>query len=116
MAIYRILRPLSAGSLGIIPKNSFDSLIWAAESTIDILEKQGKIARIHAPPLHVFPGWQIRYERLSKIDIEDAEQFLEATNETIAQIMQVRMRTVRKWRAQVEAFLTVNNDNKCCGG
>jgi len=114
MTVYRILKNLDAGGLGIIQKGEFRTLYWAGEGNITKLKQVGAVAEIHPPPLAILPGWQLRAEKFSKIDVLDAGQFLETNVSALAKAVNVRLKTIDKWKEEIKAFLTINTEQKCC--
>ncbi len=78
-----------------------------ADKTIEILEQRGAIARIAPPPLIELPGWKTRAAKLEKVNILDAEQFLEAEEGLLIDAMKARTSLIRGWKEEVTQWLTI---------
>lgn len=69
------------------------------------------IAPLHTPPLALLPGWTLRAERLKLVGVITGADFLECSPHIIAEVMDVRVETVGRWRERlIEDWLVVRPD------
>lgn len=111
MAMYRVLRRLSVGKGRILHPGSFNRLEWLGEQGLAILTEKGSISRIQPPPLAVLPGWSRRAEKITEVtggEITDAEQFLEADDKKLSDLMGVKPATVGRWKDEIVKWLTTD--------
>lgn len=79
-----------------------------------ILLQIGVITPVHAPDLGVFPGWELRAERLMDAGI-DAIEFVRCTAEEIVELTHNEEvgdwhpTTVEEWQDDVRAYLGIGN-------
>jgi hypothetical protein len=71
------------------------------EEGLGRLQQVGAISRLTAPPLHKFPGWRLRAERLRAANIHTAEAFLETNDTEVADLINADPRTVARWRDEL---------------
>jgi hypothetical protein len=76
-----------------------------AEHTASTLNDLGMIVPASAPPLEMFPGWTIRAKKLSKIDINSAEQLFSVPSDQLAISLKVPEAQIRAWKQSVLDFL-----------
>lgn len=108
--IYRALQSLETGKRKIEKGNIFPSG-WLTDKAIIILEQQGTIVPEPMPPVSIIPALKTKVSRLHKIDIEDAGQFLEATDEELAAALKTPEAEVRALKAQIfTMFATPRRD------
>jgi len=95
--LYRVLKPLSTGhKIGdVAPASEF-----RVEAIPRLLEVRA-LAELHAPPLRALPGWTRRAERLARLDIELADEFLECDEEVVATELKYKVKTIERWKAEV---------------
>lgn len=74
------------------------------------LIKVGAIAPVSAPPLSVLRGWKLRSERLEEAGY-GAIKFLETDDETIAKATGYHVRSITKWRKELEELLLLGGEN-----
>jgi hypothetical protein len=108
MPIFRVLKPLSKGFHRVIPAGSIIDINWLEDEQLARLVVVGAVAKIQAPPLAKFPGWQTRDARLSKVGVNGVEAFLEADDEWLAERLKLKPSTVERWKKElVDRHLTV---------
>jgi len=84
----------------------------------DALIKAGAITPVSAPPLSILRGWKLRSRRLENAGY-DALGFLEDSNENIAEATGYHIRSIKKWRNELEELLLLGGEkvtegcNKC---
>jgi len=103
VAIYRVLRNLIVNEERIL-RGSLSDLAQVSEQGRLKLLKMGRITRIEAPPLDVFPGWQFRAKRFAKLDILNAEDLLEA-DESISEQLRIKPDTLERWKGEVRELM-----------
>lgn len=107
MSYYRNLKlPLYISDDDKIASGEVFHVSRLSPKAITILERKGNIARIATPPLEELPGWKTRAAKLAKEDIETAEQFLEAPDDDLAKLMNVKPSTIATWKQDVSGWLT----------
>ena len=106
MTIYRALVALEKGNKIIQAGGFLREHEWSIE-LINKLVEMGKVSRVSAPPLMQLPGWKLRTKKLERAGIQDADQFLEATNESLSQIMGASIESIEKWKSEVTSLLTI---------
>jgi len=99
--IYRVLKPLSKGFNKVIKAGQVIDLNWLDSEQLAKLVQVGAISRLQAPPLHKLPGWTARSKRLRKAGFDGVEAFLEADDEQLAEAMNLKARTVRRWKEEL---------------
>ena len=102
--MYRVHKRLSKGKT-MIEKGAFTMLDWLPKAGIAKLLLKGSISKVQAPPLIVLPAWTLRAKRLQPHGIIDAEQFLEANPQELAEKIGVKERTINKWRDELMYWL-----------
>ena len=119
MPMYRILpgHTLSLKKGQVAYAGSLVRLEWldGNPAGVQALVDKGAISRVKPPPLAVLPGWKIRSGKVKVYGIEDAEQFLAASDVELAGALNVRAETVQKWKKELTAFMQAP-PGKCCGG
>lgn len=109
MPMWRVLKPLDKPaekgrpSEGAYPVGSVQALGWASEDNLARLQRANVITRLSAPPLHKLPGWKLRAKRLGEVGISTAETFLETADEDLAKLVEVDVRAVAAWKAELLA-------------
>lgn len=103
---YRILERLSYGG-GIVERGAFHSLERCKPSALDALQKGGSISRVSAPPLAQLPGWTRRAKKLSDLGVETVTQLLATERDAIAEAMEVKPDTVRRWQDEALGWMTI---------
>lgn len=107
MAMYRILGRLDVGKGRVLYPGSFSRLEWLEEKGLARLERKGSISRVQPPPLAVLPGWAARSRKIEEVlGVKDAEQFLEADDQKIAEAMEITEDTVVDWKSDIMSWLT----------
>ena len=104
MILYRILKPLSTGEIpgDIVRGTRFKPHI--AKALLD----NTAIAEVHGPPLNEIPGWKVRSEKLERINVCTAIDFLNVDNDVVMKLFAHRSSTtVKKWKAEVKDWLVV---------
>jgi len=105
--MYRALRRLDRGKGKIIEIGKPTRLQWLNSEQIAKLLEVGAVAEIHPPPLAELPGWRTRAKKLKSKGIEDAAQFLASEDAELARALRVKLPTVKRLKADVERWLTV---------
>lgn len=72
----------------------------------EILVRKGALAPLHTPPLSELPGWTRRSEILRAIDVVTIQDFLDADEERVAQLFNYQSATIRKWKRDVQEWIT----------
>jgi len=108
VAMYRVLHTLDVGKAGYLYPGSFSRMEWLDARGIAALEHKGAISRVHAPPIMILPGWTERAEILAQVGIQDAEQFLEAEAETLADALDVEEKEVEEMREVLLTWLSAD--------
>ena len=105
--MYRILHKLDVGKDRVLHPGSFNRLEWLDDAGLARLEQKGAISRVNPPPLAVLPGWSRRAKKAQEVaGVENAEQLLEADNQTLAEKMEVQPDTVARWKDEIVGWLT----------
>ena len=104
--LYRALKDLGKGKRIIYRNSTFFGDELSPEAVEGLLKK-GKIAEVSAPPLSVLPGFTRRAVRLQKFGIEKVDQFLEASNEELADALSVKPTTVARWKNEARSWMEV---------
>jgi len=105
--MYRVLGRLDVGKGRVLYPGSFSRLEWLNETGLARLERKGSISRVQPPPLAVLPGWGARSRKIEEVlGVKDAEQFLEADNQKIAEAMEENAETVKEWKSDIMSWLT----------
>lgn len=103
MTLYRALRRLS----NVAERGDITALAHLTAAQIDKLFQVGAIAPVSAPPLAELPGWSTRAGKLRKVDIQDADQLVEADVGVVAQALRVKVETAMRYQEEVRAFLVI---------
>ena len=106
--MWRVHRKLDVGKGKVIHPGSLSTLHWLDRKGLARLEMRGSISKVSAPPLGILPGWVLRSKKLLKADIEFADQLIEGNAAEIAEKTGVQERTVEKWKDEVIAWLTAD--------
>jgi len=109
MALYRLLQNLAFKDR-TLARGSLSRLLSCKPDVIAKLKAKGGIAEVAPPPLAILPGWKIRANRLTKLGIITATEFLEAGDEEVMKAMRINQAALDKWRGEVEGWLV--NPNK----
>lgn len=119
MATYRVLpgHTLALKHGEVAYAGSLVRLPWLEKNLagLQALVDKGAIARVAPPPLTVLPGWKVRGRKAQVHGIEDAEQFLEASDADLAEWMGTKEEMVRRWKSELSDVLKAPR-GKCCGG
>jgi len=110
--IYRVIQRLATGQ-GLNTYIEPGSTVRANRfkpGVIQKLVKVGAVAPVAAPPLHIFHGWKLRAERFEKAGY-DAIRFLETDDETVAQATGYHVKSIAKWRKELEELLLLGERN-----
>lgn len=107
MALYRVLRALRMGDNKTIPAGDFVIGSSYAPKSLETLEEVGAIAMLYAPPLAELPYFDDQAEQLAKIGIVSADQFLECNIDETSKLLNVDVKTLRTWYAEVANWLIV---------
>jgi hypothetical protein len=109
--MYRVLHRLNVGKGRILHPGSFNRLEWLNERGVERLTAKGAISRVNPPPLAVLPGWSRRAEKITEVaggEITNAEQFLEADDEKLAEWMKVKPAVIKRWKGEIMKWLTTD--------
>ncbi len=74
-------------------------------STIEILIKNGAIAKVSTPPLEVLPGWAYRAKRLASKGVETVEDLLKSDTEALAGELGLKPETVETYKTEARESL-----------
>lgn len=108
MPVYRVLKPLSKKHEQITPRGAIVNINWLDDDQLARLVEVGAIGKIKAPPLGKFPGWSRRHARLQKIGIGSVEMFLGADDEWLAERLNIKPGTARRWKNElIDRYLIV---------
>jgi hypothetical protein len=110
--MYRLLRPLAFGER-IVPAGAVKRL-GLDEKDIATLLDRGAIAPIAMPPLSEIPLWKPRANKLLKVGILDAGQFLEATSKMLAEYLDVEPSTIEEWKGELLRWLAPAKEDEGC--
>ena len=107
--LYRLLQNLAFKD-ATVQRGSLSRLLMCKPETIEILKRRGGVAEVAPPPLGVLPGWKIRANRLAKLGIVTAVDFLEADGAAVVKLMRINETVLGNWQREVEGWLI--NPNK----
>ena len=100
MFVRVIKRRLSTGHVrgDVVPGSTFKEL--------DLLLLHRAVAEVKPPPLTELTGWMTRAELLAECGIIDAAQFIEADNDRLMEILNIkRDSTIERYKAEVRSTL-----------
>jgi hypothetical protein len=108
--IYRVIRRLATGkdlSTYIEIGSTIKGTRFKPEVTTRLCQV-GALAPVSAPPLEILPGWKLRSKRFNDAGY-DAITALEATDEDLAAATGYHVRSIRKWKKELESFLGIGD-------
>jgi len=105
--LFRVRKTLEKGKKKIAP-GSFTRLEWLTARGREIMISVGAVSEVGAPPLAVVPGWKARSEKLARVGIEDAAQFIDADTDVLCEALGRQPRTVGKYRNELMEWMTVD--------
>ena len=79
--MYRVLRDLDNGA-------KVGDIIDGEGINVEVMLKVRAISQVQAPPLEILPEISEEAEKLSSIGIEDAEDFLEADDDILMDVLE----------------------------
>lgn len=101
MTIYRALRTLDTGKK-VIQEGSVFPDKWLKQSSITILEEQGKIAPALLPPIFAMPPPYKGYSsKLARAGITDAAEWMEADPAATAKVLGISAAKAADLQAQL---------------
>jgi hypothetical protein len=104
MTIYRANRRIRSKKQGIIEEGQRTRLDWLSPGEIQSLIQRGVIRREESPKLEELAGWKTRGRRLKTLDINTAEDFLDADPDWLADELHVKPETVEKWGKELSIW------------
>jgi hypothetical protein len=105
--MYRILSTLHRGGGKYIPQGTISDLAELRPESIAAHLLYGQISEIAAPPLRALPGaWKGRADLLAPAGIVYVTEFLEADEAVLAELLAVKGATVKKFKRELEQFLS----------
>jgi hypothetical protein len=104
MTVYRANRRIRSRSRGIIEEGQRTRLEWLSPGEIQILMQKGVIRREESPKLEELAGWKTRGRRLKALDVNTAEDFLDADPDWMAEQLHVKPETVEKWSKELSSW------------
>ena len=107
--IYRVVKQLATGktlSTFIHVGSNIRGDRFKTHVLAGLLEAKA-LSPVSAPPLTVLPGWKLRGKRFEDAGY-DAIAILEATDEDLAAGTGYHVRSIRKWRKELESFLLLD--------
>lgn len=107
--LYRALSNLDAGKTKIRKGQVFPQYVLTGP-VLDKLTRLGRISRVSTPPLSVLPGWSKRAEKLARIGVETAEQFVLADDADLKKAMRASPERVKYWKEEILDFLSAPKD------
>jgi hypothetical protein len=110
--LYRTHKVLSRGKGKTIPENTTTSLAWLTEKQIALLLERQIVSEVAAPPLVVLPKWEKWARRINRLGIFSVIEFLEANDEMLAETLGEKPDVITGWKAEAEAWLTVDLPKK----
>ena len=105
--MYRILRALEVAGKRV-EKGSLSDLEGLNAGVRDKPLAMGLISRVAAPPLKVLPGWSVRAGKLETVGIIDADQFIAADNDILADTLRTNAARIAAWKQEVRSYLKAN--------
>jgi len=109
--IYRVMQRLATGpnrNVYVEPGSPIRADRFPTR-TMQILLKKQAIAPISAPPLDALRGWKLRAKRFTAAGY-DAFKFLEADDRTVADATGYNVKSIAKWRKELEELLLLGGE------
>jgi hypothetical protein len=79
-----------------------------------ILVARGAISPVSAPPLESFPGWKLRAKKFDEAGY-DAISILETDDESLAFATGYQVKSIKKWKIELEDFLGLGKIKEVSG-
>ena len=110
--IYRALSRLEAGKGRMIERGCVFVDSALSPGVAEKLEKMGRVAIVHTPPISALPDWAIRSKILVKADIITVEQLVGADASAVAKATKTPEAKIREWQKEILSIFVVNHPKR----
>lgn len=105
--LYRVHSTLHRGGGKYIPRGTISDLAELRPESIAAHLRYGQISEVQAPPLRELPQpWKERALLVLSAGIVRVDQFIEADDDQLAQLLGVKGATVKRYKRELEAFIS----------
>jgi hypothetical protein len=105
--LYRVLKRLDRGHGRHIEKGTISDLADLKPESIAAHLKYRQIAPVQAPPLRALPGaWKDRAVAVLGAGIVRVDEFMEADDDQLAELLGVKGATIKRYKRELEAYIS----------